>query len=556
MRNLGGSNSDGDVESVGITRREAVVRGAYGAALLGAGSLLAGCGSSSVSSGTKAKGAGLPSSSGGGTPVRGGTLTLGAISGGPLETLNPLGALTNVDELRAFQIFDRLFLPTEDLRSVVPQLALSAEPNKDATVWTLRLRPDVTWHDGKPFTADDVLYTFNFWTNPLGGQTSIANLIDLKRMRKRGPLVVEIPLVAADSLWPTTLTTAGSPVVQADTNFKALGTHAIGTGPFKVKSFSPGRQSVFVANGDYWQHGKPYIDTLVINSSFTDESSRVNALLDGLVEAVPLAGYIQARQQLTNPAVKVFGSSSPQTFVLVMRVDKGPLADPRVRQAMKLLVDRPALISGALAGFGSPGNDLLATGAKYYDYGLRSRHDPEQAKALLKAAGMEGATFTLQTTDAQAGFVQSASLFAQQASAAGITVNVDQISPTTYDTTSGGFLVSPFRSSYYFPYGSLDAAYMSFFAKTSTLNETHWGSQAGGAAWDKLLSEARAATDPARAAELWAEVQKAQFTDGGLLVWANADYVDLAAPHVKGLTESAAGYLNNGSILNAWLEAK
>jgi peptide/nickel transport system substrate-binding protein len=284
MRTIGDSNSE--IERGGITRREVMAKGASGAALLSVGAVLAACGSSSSSTSSKGtKAAGLATSSGGGTPVRGGTLTLGAISGGPLETLNPLAALTNVDELRAFQIFDRLFLPTEDLREIVPQLALSAEPNKDASVWTLNLRPGVTWHDGKPFTADDVIYTFNFWTNPLGGQTSIANLIDLKRMRKRGPLTVEIPLVSADSLWPTTLTTAGSPVVQAGTNFKALGNHAIGTGPFKVKSFTPGRQSVFVANPDYWQHGRPYLDTLIINSSFTDESARVNALLSGALYA-------------------------------------------------------------------------------------------------------------------------------------------------------------------------------------------------------------------------------------------------------------------------------
>ena len=100
------------------------------------------------------------------------------------------------------------------------------------------------------------------------------------------------------------------------------------------------------------------MDRLVIDSSFTDEDARLNALLSGSVNAVPVFPFLMAKQQQGGGLIKVLRASGPNTYYLPMRVDKGPVADVRVRQAMKILVDGQALIDGALAGFGTVANDL------------------------------------------------------------------------------------------------------------------------------------------------------------------------------------------------------
>lgn len=546
-----------DLES-GISRRSLLSNGAKGAVLLGGlGSVVAACGGGSLTatdSGTTANaGVELPSGTGGGVPVRGGTMRIGGLSGGSTESLNPLFALSNIDVIVSMQIFDQLFNVSSDLKKLEPRLALSAEPNKTATEWVVKLRPGVTWHDGSPLTADDVIYSMNYWANPEGQAAGLAAVIDLKRLRKEGDLTVRVPLKSADAAWPYTVTGFVTPIIKAGTAEASFNKNPIGTGPFKFSSFAPGRELVLVKNPNFWDHGKPYLDKLQYVTSFTEDNARLNALLSGQVDLMPLAEFQVAKNEINSDKVTVFGATAPQPYIFVMRVDKGPLADPKVRKAMKLMVDRQGLIDGAISGFGQPGNDLLGTGTRYFADDLVVEQDVEQAKSLFKAAGKAGETFTLQTSNITPGFIQAGTLFAQQAKAAGISIDVQQIDPSNYYLPSGGFLSAPFRQTYYLPWGALDTYYIEYLTPES-LNESFWGSQPGGEKSIQRIGEARAATKPALAEELWHEVQKEQFEDGGLLVWANADYVSIAGSNVRGVSESPRGFLNNGNLSEAWIE--
>ena len=142
------------ISGSGWSRREVIQRGGIAALALGGADLLAACGGSSgaTASGSPASTGGPPT---GGTPVRGGTITLALLSGGQTETLIPGHCDTETSIWRCQALFDPLFSLGPDLKPV-PYLAESAEPNADATVWTVKVRSGVTWHDGKPLTADDV----------------------------------------------------------------------------------------------------------------------------------------------------------------------------------------------------------------------------------------------------------------------------------------------------------------------------------------------------------------------------------------------------------------
>src|SRR5262249_3898369 len=158
-------------------------------------------------------------------------------------------------------------------------------------------------------------------------------------------------------------------------------------------------------NPSYWQEGKPYVDELE-DISIDDDSARLNALLAGEIDLMTQLPFVQARAHKTRGDIQVIDPPSPSAQVFVMAIDLAPFQGKRVPQALRLIPDRQALIVGALAGFGTPGNDLVGAGLPYFD-DLPVRHqDLEQAKSLLKAAGQEGLTVTLHTSNIVPGFVE------------------------------------------------------------------------------------------------------------------------------------------------------
>jgi peptide/nickel transport system substrate-binding protein len=531
-----------------ITRRQLLDRGGRilaGSSVLGASALLTGCGGSTSTP--------SPSSAAGSTPVRGGTLTAGMITGGSTETLNPGIAVTYTDIVRLYSLYDFLFTTGPDVRSLVPGLALSAESNRDASVWTLTLRPGVTWHDGKPFGGDDVVWTLQGWsksTNYANG--FVAGLIDFPQVRTRGPMTVEIPLTAPTAQFPTILPFYNMPMVQNGSTAASFTTRPIGTGPFKFESFTPGSQSVFTANRDYWQHGGPYVDRFVVNSTFANETTRLNALLSGAIHLSPLFPFNFARQQKAAGQVNVFQTPGTGAIDFSMRVDKEPFTDVRVRQAMKLLVDRQALIDGAISGFGVVGDDLWGLYAEYYATSLRAMYDPEKAKSLLKAAGQENLTVTLPTSPVSPGFVESATLLAEQAAAVGVKIKLQLLSPSVYYTSAGGYLTRAFGQDDTDTAPSLTEAWRQWYTRSAPYGETHWANQPGGGD-QTLIQAAMAATDPARAEQLWYQAQVQQFEQGGSLVWTYPDWIDAASKTVQGMKTSKSGPVNNYRVLDLWL---
>jgi len=546
-----------------LSRRE-ILTGAVklGAALTGA-ALLSSCGASGSTSSTtssRKQGGGLASGLAelpGGTPVRGGTFTVGVISGGQEENLFGGTASLTPDFCRDYNLYNLLFYLGPKITPLLPGLALSAESNADGTVWTFKLREGVTWHDGKPFGADDVAYNFQaLWSNANLNYSSgfLTGLVDTKHVRKLDPLTVEVPLNGAVANFPTLFAYYNFPVLQDGATPKSTAVNPVGTGPFKYVSFTPGTRSVFAANKDYWESGKPYVDQLIVDSSFTDTNSLFNALLAGDINLFPTLPLVTARQQLSAREVQILESPfAAESYMFLMRVDKGPFADNRVRQAFKLLVDRQAMIDGAWAGFGTVAYDLLAPGTEYYASDLTRAQDIDQAKSLLKAAGMAGETFTLPTCNFLPGMIESSTILAEQATAAGIKINVNTENAGTYFTAAGGFTSRFFGYEVDQPVGSLLSAYRSEYTYGCPYPDTHWGDQKGGAADEALISKAIAATDPVKAAALWRQCQLQQYNQGGYLVWGNVPYVDAAANNVRGLTAGAGFSYNNWRLCDGWI---
>jgi peptide/nickel transport system substrate-binding protein len=156
----------------------------------------------------------------------------------------------------------------------------------------------------------------------------------------------------------------------------------------------------------------------------------------------------------------------------------------------------------------------------------------------------------LKTSQIIPGFVESATLYAQQATAAGVTVSLQQVPPDSYFNPSLQYLKLLFGQSQW-PVFSLKFWYLQALATNAPYNETHWRVPS----FDRLLFKAIGELDHAKAQSYWDQVQQIQYQQGGYLVWTNADYVDGVSKSVRGLKPAATGVLSNHTFRDVWLAA-
>ena len=242
-------------------------------------------------------------------------------------------------------------------------------------------------------------------------------------------------------------------------------------------------------------------------------------------------------------------ADSPALQVFLMAVDIAPFDDPLVRQAFRLIPDRQALIDNALFGYGAIGNDLAGLGMPFYAEDLVPREqDLEQAAALLRQAGKENLTVTLHTSSIVPGFVEAATLFAQQAQGAGVTVEVKREPANAYFDTSLLYTKLDFAQSFW-TYSSIPLWYEQALLSDAVWNETHWRDPET----DKLIRQAQGAPDEATATELWHRIQEIQYEEGGYIVWAYQSLVDGAAQNVQGIVPSSFFNLGGWNYRDVYL---
>ena len=519
------------------------LKGAAG--VVGVSSLLAACGGASGGGGGSSTASSTTTTAAGGIH-KGGTLRLGYVGAGTAETLNPNLGVTPIDQSRIQQLYDPLTILKPDL-STAPGLALEWTPNKDATEWEVKLRPGVTFHNGKPLTSQDVIYSIRLMSKPTSAALPFVSGINLNELKAVNATTLRIPLKFPDASLQSNFVYYNTWIVQdGEKNFS----NPVGTGPFKFESFTPGQQSLFSKNANYWMTGEPYVDAIKI-VSISDDSARLNALLSGQIDAMAQLPYAQAKAHQATGDIVVLVAQAPQALVFYFDVTKPPFSDNRVRTAMKLIANRPQLVSDAISGFGAVGNDIIGKGLPLYNTSLPQRvQDIGQAKSLLKAAGHPNLQVTLKTSQIIPGFVESATLYAQQATAAGVKVALQQIPPDSYFNPSLQYLKLAFGQSQW-PVFSLKFFYLQALAANAPYNETHWHNPA----WNTLLFKAIGELDQSKAQSAWNQVQQIQYEQGGYMCWTNADYVDGVSKKVQALKPNPGGILGNHDFRTVWLSA-
>jgi peptide/nickel transport system substrate-binding protein len=516
--------------AAGITREELLRRAAVGGgAILLGGSLATSAAHAAVTATPK--------------PKRGGTFRIGVSGGSAKDFIDGQNIVTRPDQARIVTGWETLVVFDAQFKLKFDGLAEEITPNKRADQWTIRVHDGIEFHNGKTLGAEDVRYSIQRLVNKKLGLFGGAALssVDPARIKKLDKRTVRLILKQRDGTILDALGQYIAGIVPVGYSPTAVGKAKpnIGTGPYKLKSFTPGQQSVHVRNPNYWRTGQPYFDQVVV-IDFPDDTARVNALLGGQVDAITDVPPAQVAVVNGHSGTKVLESPSAAWTPICMRVDSAPFTDVRVRQAMRLIANRPQMVAQALSGHGRIGNDLYAPFDEAFASDLPQRHqDIERAKSLLKAAGQENLTVDLQSTNGALGMNEGAQVFAQQAKAAGVTVNVkvldsgafygDQYLKWTFSTDFWG-------SRNYLPQvasGSLP---------TAPYNETHWP-DASHQKFISLYNQAKVTADRKKRTEILHEMQKMEYDTGGYIIWGFSTLLDGYATKLKGLKTGDKGVL-------------
>jgi peptide/nickel transport system substrate-binding protein len=416
-----------------VSRREFLRRGStigMSAPLLGA--ILAACGASSKSSSSASSAA---TSTSAGTPTKGGTLRVASVT--PAAAINPLlvadaGGLTMINQTGEFLIFD------SNLKlALQPMLALSWSPNSDGSVWTFKLRTGVTFNNGQPMTADDVVYTFQQLSDPKSASSALstfAGVLTPGGVKKVDASTVEFTLEAPNGNFPYFVSSDnyGAIIVPKGTEYSKWQSTFVGTGAFKLESYTPNVGATFVANPTYWGT-KPYLDS----TSFKFYSSQPPMLL-GLqgndVDVIAQFTPAGAAAILNSPTYKIIKLKSANHRELSMRNDQPPFTDPRVRQAVAYTIDRPGAVAALLSGDGSVANDY-PFGPRYpsTDTSVPQRtQDIAKAKQLLAAAGHPNGFTTTMNSEIYQEIPELAQVIKADAAKAGININLSITNQAIY----------------------------------------------------------------------------------------------------------------------------
>ncbi|HEX9063597.1 MAG TPA: ABC transporter substrate-binding protein [Streptosporangiaceae bacterium] len=394
-----------------LSRRDLIRRGTVvGLSMPAIGAIIAACGGSS------------PSSGGGGTGGGGANATIKAGIVTPSGAINPVTVADQGGLDMLAQTGEYLCLSTQTL-TLRPVLAESWKPNSKADVWTFKIRQGVKFSNGQPLTADDVVYTFQLLTK--NKNPTLAGVVTPSGVQKVDDFTVAFHLEAPNGNFPYLVSSDNYNTIIIPKNYDPAKWESsfIGTGPFVLKSYTAKQGASFTRNTKYWgTKAKPAATEFTF---YDTETPLVLALTSGTIDVVGQFS-VAGGPQLLNGQYNVSKLKSSAHRELSMRNDQSPFTDPRVRKAIALTLDRPAIVKSLFNGFADLGNDNpFAPVFPSADTSVAQRaKNIAQAKSLLSAAGHPHGFSTQMLANQQQEIPQYAQIIQQSAKAIGVHIDV------------------------------------------------------------------------------------------------------------------------------------
>jgi peptide/nickel transport system substrate-binding protein len=456
----------------------------------------------------------------------------------PQTTIDPAYNVTQTDVMYVMALFEPLAWVDSNF-GLEPRLATSWEPNADGSVWTFHLREGVKFHDGSDFDAEDVVFTYKRMLDPASASPAAdvmpfltpdsVEVVDKHTVRfTASEPVVELPFRISNKF---------ALILSSGDSTEDIKANANGTGPFMLDEFSPAAvRATLKANPDYWRAGLPKSDCIEI-SAIGESVARAAAVMGGEADVLLAVDASTVLSVGDDAEVEILQTEAGPLMMMWMMGDVAPYDDVRVRQALKLVIDRQKLVDVALLGFGSIGNDNPVPPSSPEAY----RSDPipqdiDKAKALLADAGYgDGLDIDLfiGATALYPGLDIMAQAYKEMAAQAGIEVN---LVPAPVDSYWDEIWMKKPFSQLYFSLRPASTGLTIAYTSDAPYNGIHWFDDA----FDKLVADAGKTLDKDKRRGLYQQAQRMLAEESGLILPAFSAVVSMVRngcsgfqPHVE-----------------------
>ena len=470
------------------------------------------------------------------TPKKGGRVSYATDLHGPSDTLDPGLNTSNIDYTRGRAIYNSLCQINDDL-STRPELAEEYSSNSDNTEWSFKLRKDVKFHDGTPFTADDVIYTMSRHYGEKSTSTAKTLVADVVEWKKIDSHTVKAIMKGPNADLPVILGTPQFKMIKdGTTDFQ----NPVGTGPFTLKEFNPGVRSIHVRNEHYWREGAN-ADELEI-FAITDKVARLSALLSGDIDLMAQLDPKAIKIVEGTDGVGIWSVAAGGYMGICAMTHTSPGNDPDFVKALQYIQRREKIVKSILKGQGTVGNDHpinISYGADHCSELPQRVHDLDKAKFHLKKSGITEAE--LHVAEVSPGVTDICLLAQREAQKIGLDLQIKKVPNDGY--WGAVWMKTPLNVVTWNMRPSANVMLTLAFAPDAPWNDTLWKNDRFG----MLLAESRAATDPDKRHEMYCEMQKLisvgtdESPGSGMVIMTHRNYVDAKSDKIEGIGRMPLG---------------
>lgn len=409
-----------------------------------------------------------------------------------------------IDQILQQNVYEGLVRVAPDGR-IEPALASSFDVSPDGRTYTFSLRKGVVFHNGRPFTATDVVETFRRDMDPATGHPNPNYYAGIAEMETPDPFTVILRMREVDASF-LSLLALGDSVILPEEVPTDLANRPVGTGPFHFVEWRVGDSLRLERFASYYLPGVPLLQEVTFRF-IPDSASALAALLAGDVNLVARVPAEIALAVKDDPRFRTVAGPQNLVQLLAMNKERAPFSDLVVRQAIAHALDRSAIIEGTMFGYGIPiGSHLTPSSPYYIDLTGLYPYDPKEARRLLTQAGYpEGFSATLTLPSNYEIHVRTGEIIADELERVGIHLKIELVewgqwlsrvyTQADYDLTVIGHV------------GKLDPAAMLANYGTDSPNYYYRRGYTNPLLND-LLAEGRRTVDPERRAEIYADVQE------------------------------------------------
>ena len=481
-----------------------------------------------------------------GTPTSGGNLVYERQA--EVQTLDPLGILNGNGDIFSYNLIYSGLVRSDPNGSTKLEgsLADSWKVSNGGKTYTFHLRPGIKFSNGQPVTAQDVAWSLNRFGDPKvnAAMSSVAigygNATVLDSSHVQVKLAKPVAAFLYDiSIWPAFIL----PKNLVEKQGKAFFKHPVGTGPFVVKDFAKGSHITYVRNPNYWEQGKPYLNSVRFNFA-TDANSRILALRGGSAQVMDGVPFSQINSLQSDKNVEIQSAKVPLFLGMWLNHTRKPFTDINVRKAMQYALDRQKMNKDIFHGLGQIPNSVLM--GLHYDapYSVVPPYPYDLAKAksfMAKSKFPKGFSTTLQYPSGYDYYKQLVLLMQQELGAIGIKVKLAEEDPAT---TTSKFLAMKYDMTFPFPSYTSDVTvpdeYAQFLADPSNgLNGFFSGWK--DPAIQKMVEKFTTTLSDSSRAQQWAQIQKALYDVTPVINVMNLPYVNAHTTKTCGTAIDALG---------------